>query len=123
MGIADGKRALVIGVANEKSLAWSIAQELKAQGAELALTYQGEVLEKRVRPLAAQLGASVVGELDVGSDAQIVEVAESVENLAFPIRVAMTIKRELQIRVGIGHLDGPSVMAKKRHFWHRQLWA
>jgi enoyl-[acyl-carrier protein] reductase I len=74
MGIADGKRALVIGVANEKSLAWSIAQELKAQGADLALTYQGEVLEKRVRPLAAQLGASVVGELDVGSDAQIVEV-------------------------------------------------
>jgi enoyl-[acyl-carrier protein] reductase I len=74
MGIADGKRALVIGVANEKSLAWAIAQELKAQGAELALTYQGEVLEKRVRPLAAQLGASVVGELDVGSDAQIVEL-------------------------------------------------
>jgi enoyl-[acyl-carrier protein] reductase I len=71
MGIADGKRALVIGVANEKSLAWAIAQELKAQGAEVALTYQGEVLEKRVRPLAAQLGAAVVGELDVSADAQI----------------------------------------------------
>jgi enoyl-[acyl-carrier protein] reductase I len=71
MGIADGKRALVIGVANDKSLAWAIAQELKAQGAEVALTYQGEVLEKRVRPLAAQLGAIVVGELDVTSDAQI----------------------------------------------------
>ncbi len=74
MGIADGKCALVIGVANEKSLAWSIAQELKAHGAEVALTYQGEALEKRVRPLAAQLGASVVGELDVTSDAQIVTV-------------------------------------------------
>jgi enoyl-[acyl-carrier protein] reductase I len=71
MGIADGKRALVIGVANDKSLAWAIAQELKAQGAEVALTYQGEVLEKRVRPLAAQLGAAVVGELDVSADAQI----------------------------------------------------
>jgi len=71
MGIADGKRALVIGVANEKSLAWAIAQELKAQGAEVALTYQGEVLEKRVRPLAAQLGATVAGELDVTVDAQI----------------------------------------------------
>jgi enoyl-[acyl-carrier protein] reductase I len=71
MGIADGKRALVIGVANEKSLAWAIAQELKTQGAEVALTYQGEVLEKRVRPLAAQLGATVVGELDVTADAQI----------------------------------------------------
>jgi enoyl-[acyl-carrier protein] reductase I len=71
MGIADGKRALVIGVANDKSLAWAIAQELKAQGADVALTYQGEVLEKRVRPLAAQLGAAVVGELDVTVDAQI----------------------------------------------------
>ena len=71
MGIADGKRALIIGVANEKSLAWAIAQELKAQGAEIALTYQGEILEKRVRPLAAQLGATVVGELDVTLDEQI----------------------------------------------------
>jgi len=71
MGIADGKCALVIGVANDKSLAWAIAQELKAQGAEVALTYQGETLEKRVRPLAAQLGAAVAGELDVRNDAQI----------------------------------------------------
>jgi enoyl-[acyl-carrier protein] reductase I len=74
MGIADGKRALVVGVANEKSLAWAIAQELKAQGAALALTYQGEVLEKRVRPLAAQLDAFVAGELDVTADAQIESV-------------------------------------------------
>jgi enoyl-[acyl-carrier protein] reductase I len=72
MGIADGKRALIIGVANDKSLAWSISQELRAQGAEIALTYQGEVLEKRVRPLAEQIGARVVGELDVTSDPQIV---------------------------------------------------
>lgn len=71
MGIADGKRALIIGVANEKSLAWAIAQELKAQGAEIALTYQGEILEKRVRPLAAELGATVIGELDVTLDEQI----------------------------------------------------
>jgi enoyl-[acyl-carrier protein] reductase I len=71
MGIAEGKRALVIGVANDKSLAWAIAQELKAQGAEVALTYQGEVLERRVRPLAAQIGATVIGELDVTADAQI----------------------------------------------------
>jgi enoyl-[acyl-carrier protein] reductase I len=71
MGIVDGKQALVVGVANDKSLAWSIAQELKAQGAEIALTYQGSILEKRVRPLAEQIGARVVGELDVTSDAQI----------------------------------------------------
>src|SRR5512137_870381 len=71
MGIADGKRALVVGVANDKSLAWSIAQELTAQGAQVALTYQGEVLEKRVRPLAEQIGAHVAGELDVTKDADI----------------------------------------------------
>jgi enoyl-[acyl-carrier protein] reductase I len=71
MGILEGKRALVIGVANDKSLAWAIAQELKAQGSEVALTYQGDVLEKRVRPLAAEIGATVIGELDVTVDAHI----------------------------------------------------
>lgn len=74
MGIADGKRALVVGVANDKSLAWAIAQELNAQGAKVALTYQGEVLEKRVRPLAESIGATVIGELDVTNDAQVAAV-------------------------------------------------
>ena len=81
MGIADGKRALIVGVANDKSLAWAIAQELHAQGAELALTYQGEILEKRVRPLAAQVGAHVVGEMDVTNDAQMAAVFARVEEL------------------------------------------
>jgi enoyl-[acyl-carrier protein] reductase I len=74
MGIVQGKRALIVGVANEKSLAWSIAQTLAAEGAEIALTYQGEILEKRVRPLAAQIQADVIGELDVNDDAQIASV-------------------------------------------------
>jgi enoyl-[acyl-carrier protein] reductase I len=81
MGIAEGKRALVVGVANDKSLAWSIARELHAQGAELALTYQGEVLEKRVRPLAAQINAHVVGEMDVTNDAQIGGVFTAIKEL------------------------------------------
>ncbi|MGH7814219.1 MAG: enoyl-ACP reductase FabI [Candidatus Binataceae bacterium] len=71
MGIVTGKRALVTGVANDKSLAWAIARALAAEGAEIALTYQGEVLEKRVRPLAEQIGATVIGELDVTDDSQI----------------------------------------------------
>jgi len=74
MGIAKGKRALVVGVANEKSLAWAIAQQLHAAGAEVAMTYQGEILENRVRPLAAQIEADVVGELDVTNDDQIAAV-------------------------------------------------
>src|ERR1700687_701133 len=81
MGIADGKRALIVGVANEKSLAWAIAQELSGQGAEIALTFQGEILEKRVRPLAQQIGAQVVGELDVGNDAQIAKVFANVKEI------------------------------------------
>ncbi len=71
MGIADGKRALVIGVANDHSLAWSITQELHKQGARVALTYQGEALKKRVEPLAEQVGAHIIGELDVTVDEQI----------------------------------------------------
>jgi enoyl-[acyl-carrier protein] reductase I len=71
MGIADGKRALVIGVANDRSLAWSITQELHNQGAKIALTYQGEALKKRVEPLAQQVGAHIIGELDVTVDEQI----------------------------------------------------
>jgi enoyl-[acyl-carrier protein] reductase I len=74
MGILEGKRALIVGVANDKSLAWSIAQALAAEGAEIALTYQGEILEKRVRPLAAQIEADVIGELDVNNDDQIAGV-------------------------------------------------
>jgi enoyl-[acyl-carrier protein] reductase I len=81
MGIADGKRALIVGVANDKSLAWSIAQELHAQGAEVALTFQGEILEKRVRPLAQEIGAQVVGELDVTSDEQIATIFANVKQI------------------------------------------
>src|ERR1700688_1499483 len=81
MGIADGKRALIVGVANDKSLAWSIAQELHAQGAEVALTFQGEILEKRVRPLAQQISAQGVGELDVTSDEQIAAIFANLKQI------------------------------------------
>src|SRR5580704_15768512 len=81
MGIADGKRALVIGVANDRSLAWSITQELHNQGAKIALTYQGEALKKRVEPLAEQVGASIIGELDVTVDEQIESTMTKVKAL------------------------------------------
>ncbi len=81
MGIADGKRALVIGVANDHSLAWSITQELHKQGAKIALTYQGEALKKRVEPLAEQVGASIIGELDVTVDEQIESTLAKVKAL------------------------------------------
>jgi enoyl-[acyl-carrier protein] reductase I len=61
----QGKRGLIMGLANDKSLAWGIAQKLSEQGAELAFSYQGEMMEKRVRPLAEQLGAAKLINCDV----------------------------------------------------------
>ena len=70
-GLMSGKRGLIMGLANDRSLAWGIAQQLSAQGAELAFSYQGEALEKRVRPLAAQLGADFLIECDVSDMAAL----------------------------------------------------
>jgi enoyl-[acyl-carrier protein] reductase I len=66
-GLMQGKRGLIMGLANDKSLAWGIAKKLAEQGAELAFSYQGEALEKRVRPLAASLGSDFLIECDVGN--------------------------------------------------------
>jgi len=64
-GFMEGKRGLVMGLANDKSIAWGIAQAIAAQGAELAFSYQGEALKKRVLPLAERLGTPRVYECDV----------------------------------------------------------
>ena len=69
--LMQGKRGLVMGVANERSIAWGIAAACAAQGAELAFTFQGEALEKRVRPLAASVKSEIVLSCDVGEDASI----------------------------------------------------
>jgi enoyl-[acyl-carrier protein] reductase I len=66
-----GKRGLIMGVANDHSLAWGIAAACAAQGAELAFTYQGDTLERRVRPLAASVGSSVLAPCDVACDASM----------------------------------------------------
>ena len=63
----QGKRGLIMGLANDRSLAWGIARALSDQGAELAFSYQGEALEKRVRPLAAELGSDMLVDCDVSS--------------------------------------------------------
>ncbi|HJS84152.1 MAG TPA: enoyl-ACP reductase FabI [Acetobacteraceae bacterium] len=69
--LMQGRRGLIMGVANDRSLAWGIAAACAAQGAELAFTFQGEALERRVRPLAASLGSSLVVGCDVAEDASI----------------------------------------------------
>ena len=69
--LMKGKRGLVMGVANDRSIAWGIARALAEQGAELAFSYQGEALKKRVEPLAAQIGSDFLAECDVSDEASI----------------------------------------------------
>ncbi|MDZ7737273.1 MAG: enoyl-ACP reductase [Gammaproteobacteria bacterium] len=71
MGFLQGKRALIVGVANNRSIAWGIAQAMHREGAELAFTYQNERLRERVVKLAGELGADIVLPLDVTSDSEI----------------------------------------------------
>ncbi len=73
----QGKNALIFGVANERSIAWGIAEELHRAGANLAFTYAGEILEKRVKPLAESVGSKFVEPCDVTSDEQIEKVMAS----------------------------------------------
>ena len=70
-GLMQGRRGLVMGLANDKSIAWGIAQAVAAQGAKLAFSYQGEALKKRVEPLASSLGEPLLFECDVASDDSI----------------------------------------------------
>jgi enoyl-[acyl-carrier protein] reductase I len=74
-----GKRGVVMGVANDRSIAWGIAAACAAQGAEIAFTYQGEALEKRVRPLAESVGSSLVLPCDVGDEPSIDAAFAAVE--------------------------------------------
>ncbi len=74
MGLMTGKRGVIFGVANDMSIAWGIAQQLKEHGAEIAFTYLNEALEKRVRPLAESLGSTVILPCDVARDEDIEEV-------------------------------------------------
>ena len=96
-----GKKGLIMGIANERSLAWGIAKTVAAHGAELAVTYQGEVMEKRVRPLAEQLRAALIMPADVTDpaslDALFATVAEDWRRLDFLVHaIAFADKEELK---------------------------
>ena len=80
MGIMTGKRGLIMGLANDKSIAWGIAKALAEHGAELAFSYQGEQLLKRVQPLAAGLGSDVVLPCDVTDNESLDAVFESLKD-------------------------------------------
>jgi enoyl-[acyl-carrier protein] reductase I len=76
MGLLDGKKALIFGVANDHSIAWGIARQLHAQGAEVGFSSLESLIEKRVRPLAESIGSDFVEACDVSDDAQIAAVFE-----------------------------------------------
>jgi enoyl-[acyl-carrier protein] reductase I len=95
-----GKKGLIMGVANDHSIAWGIARTLNRHGAELAFTYQGEAFEKRVRPLAESVGAEIVRACDVAEDAAIAavfdELGERWSELNFVVHaIAYSAKEEL----------------------------
>lgn len=102
-GLMAGKRGLIMGLANQKSIAWGIAQACAEQGAELAFTFQGEALEKRVRPLAASVGSDIVVPCDVTDfdsiDATFATLEEKWGKLDFVLHaIAFADKSELDGR-------------------------
>jgi enoyl-[acyl-carrier protein] reductase I len=79
MGLMTGKRGIIIGLANDKSIAWGIAKQLRSAGAELAFTYLNEALEKRVRPLAESLDANIILPCDVQKEEEMVAVFDTIK--------------------------------------------
>ena len=101
MGILSGKRGLIMGVANERSAAWGIAAAAASHGAELAFTYQIEGFRKRLEPLAASIGSSLLIECDVAEDGAIAksfaELSTSWDNLDFVVHaIGFSDKSELK---------------------------
>ena len=81
MGLMTGKRGLILGLANEKSIAWGIARTLHAEGAEIGITYVGEAMKKRVEPLGAEIQAPIIMECDVSNPGSISKLIKQTENL------------------------------------------
>ncbi len=102
-GLMTGKRGLIMGVANDHSIAWGIAMALRAQGAELAFTFKGEAFGKRVRPLAGSLGSNLVIPCDVEDDDDVenvfAEIGKAWDGLDFMVHaIAYSDKEELKGR-------------------------
>ncbi|MBO9498810.1 MAG: enoyl-ACP reductase FabI [Novosphingobium sp.] len=109
-GLMQGKRGLIMGLANDKSLAWGIAKRLHEQGAELAFTYPNAAIEKRCRPLAEQLGSDFVFECDVGEmsalDTAFATLAERWPTIDFLVHaIGASDKNELRGRYSDTSLD------------------
>ena len=101
MGLMTGKRGLIMGLANDKSIAWGIAEALQAEGAQIGVTYVGDAMKKRVLPLAEQLNATIVAECDVADPSSIAalikEVKEAWDQIDFIVHaIGFSYKSELR---------------------------
>jgi len=108
--LMKGKRGLIMGVANDKSIAWGITQYLAAQGAEIAFTYQGEALERRVRPLAESVGGKLILPCDVSNMDSVDSVFKTLEkewgSIDFVVHaIGFSDKKELEGRYVDTSLD------------------
>ncbi|HWQ14478.1 MAG TPA: enoyl-ACP reductase [Roseiflexaceae bacterium] len=112
MGLLEGKKGLILGVANDHSIAWGIAQALHGQGADMGFTFVGEALERRVRPLAESLGAKLIEPCDVQSDEQIdalmARAREVYGSLDFIVHAIGFANKE--------HLNGPYLKVDRAGF-------
>jgi enoyl-[acyl-carrier protein] reductase I len=112
MGLLDGKKGLIFGVANDHSIAWGIAQALDAEGAELGFSYAGPALEKRVRTLAQSLGGKFIEPCDVGHDYEIKALFEKARQVYGTLDI-------LVHSVGFANreeLDGPYLKTTREGF-------
>jgi enoyl-[acyl-carrier protein] reductase I len=112
--LLQGKRALVTGVANDRSIAWAIAQAFRAEGAELAFTYPGEAMEKRVRPLAEGIGARAVLDCDVSKDSDIDRTAAELKKVWDRLDVLVH---------SIGYAPREALEGRFTDVTSRQVWA
>lgn len=112
MGLLSGRRGLVVGIANQRSLAYGIAKAARAEGAELALTYQNERLLRSIEPIASELGADIVVPCDVSVDAEITHLAQTIRDrwgqLDFLVHAVAFANRE--------ELDGRFVDTSRQGF-------
>ena len=118
MGLMDGRRAFVMGVANDHSIAWGIAKALASEGCELAFSYQGEAFGKRVRPLAESLGATTLLDVNVTDDASLDAAFETLE-AGGPLDASVVLREAgdeaLQLEIAApASLDRPGPSAQRR---------
>ena len=99
--LMQNKKGLIMGVANDRSIAWGIAKKLAEQGAEVAFTYQGEALKKRVEPLAKEIGSSILIPCDVSDSGSMRNVFETLKNDEIQTLFFLSLKNSFECTLNL----------------------